>query len=81
MVKQITSLAILLLAGLLSSSLFADGDKVNLPGSNCVKWTPADPEPTLFYSAIYNPSSTTTLRLDCDVGHIDTQSAGAGTAI
>ncbi len=45
--------------------------KATLPGSACVKWNSSDPEPSLSYSELRNPSSTRWLRVDCPVVRTD----------
>ena len=42
-----------------------------LPASACVKWNSSDPEPSLAYGELRNPSSTRWLRVDCPVMRTD----------
>lgn len=66
--KTLAALAITS-AALLSANVHAGG--VSSPASQCVKWTNGDVTPTLSYSAIYNASSSQTMRVDCPVERTD----------
>lgn len=46
-------------------SLTSANDAKNYPGSMCVPWNESQPAPALSYSGIWNPSSTSSLRVDC----------------
>jgi hypothetical protein len=64
-----SSVIVSALALALSGDAFAG--TTNQPGSMCVKWYPTEPEPRLSSSAIRNPSTTQTLRVDCPVVRTD----------
>ena len=62
-------LAVLTLSILsLAATTFAVDAKI-YPGSMAVRWTSSDPVPHLNASALFNPSSTKTLRVDLPVIH------------
>ena len=60
--------SIIFLITLVAGSAFANDGKI-YPGSMGVRWNSYDPVPALSYSAIFNPSSTKSLRLDLPVIH------------
>ncbi len=49
----------------------AHAGAANSPASQCVKWTNGDVTPLLSASAIYNPSATQWMRVDCPVERTD----------
>ena len=67
MKKHLLTLAIVCLT-IGSMNMFALDGKV-YPGSMGVRWNSSDPVPALGWSAIFNPSTTKSLRVDLPVIH------------